>query len=147
MVRTTLAATVIVLAGALSAVARDTKEDLKMLDGTWQPVSGELAGEKFPEDNLKTLTLVIKDGKYTVTAGKMTDKGTFTVDPSKKPKEMDIVGTEGPTKDKKYLTIYELTDDTLKVCYSPLDGKERPKEFKTTERGKELLFIYKRQKP
>jgi uncharacterized protein (TIGR03067 family) len=146
MTRTSLAVAAIVVAFAASAWGRDNKEDMKMLEGTWLPVSGENAGEKFPEEVMKTITLVIKDGKYSVTVGKQPDKGTVSIDATKKPKEMDLVGTEGPNKDKKILAIYEVTDDTLKVCYN-LDGKERPKEFKTKEGTKELLFTYKRQKP
>jgi uncharacterized protein (TIGR03067 family) len=95
---------------------------------------------------LKTIKLEIKDGKWAVTVGKETDKGMLTIDSTKKPKEMDIVGTEGPNKDKKILAIYELTDDTLKVCYA-LDGKERPKAFATKEGTKGFLVTYKRQKP
>jgi uncharacterized protein (TIGR03067 family) len=145
MKRTLVAATVILILSAAHARGRDNKDDLKAMDGTWQPVSGEQAGEKFPEETLKTIKLVIKEGKWTVTVGNETDKGTLTLDAAKKPKEMDIVGTEGPSKDKKFPAIYELTDDTLKVCYN-LDGKERPKEFKTKEGSKDLVLTYKRAK-
>src|SRR5579859_4959063 len=114
MMRTLVAATVVLILSAANAWGRDNKEDQKVLEGAWQPVSGEQAGEKFPEDVLKTIKLVIKDGKFTVTVGDKPDKGTLTLDATKKPKEMDIVGTEGPSKDKKILAIYEVTDDTLK---------------------------------
>jgi uncharacterized protein (TIGR03067 family) len=145
MTRTLVAATVILILSAASAWGRDNKEDQKVLEGTWQPVSGEQAGEKFPDELLKTIKLVITDGKYNVTVGKQADKGTITLDAGKKPKEMDLMGTEGPNKDKKILAIYEVTDDTLKVCYN-LEGKERPKEFKTKEGGKDLVLTYKRVK-
>jgi uncharacterized protein (TIGR03067 family) len=117
-----------------------------MLEGTWIPVTGELAGEKFPDEILKTIKLEIKGDKWTVTVDKATDKGTVTIDATKKPKEMDLVGTEGPNKDKKILAIYELTDDTLKVCYT-LDGKERPKAFATKQGTMGFLLTYKKQKP
>jgi uncharacterized protein (TIGR03067 family) len=145
MMRTLVAATVILTLFAASAWGRDNKEDQKLLEGTWQPVSGEQAGEKFPEELLKTINLVIIDGKYNVTVGKFVDKGTITLDAAKKPKEMDLFGTEGENKDKKILTIYELTDETLKVCYN-MEGKERPKEFKTKEGSKDLVITYKRVK-
>ena len=126
--------------------SRDAKEDLTMLDGTWLPASGEFAGDKFPEETLKSIKLVLKDGKYTATVGKESDVGTITIDATKKPKTMDIVGTEGPNKGKMFPCIYEVTDDTLKVCYD-LEGKERPKEFKTKEGTKQFFLTYKRQKP
>jgi uncharacterized protein (TIGR03067 family) len=146
MMRATLLGTVVVLLCVGGVQSRDAKEDLKMLDGTWLPVSGELAGEKYPEATLKMTKLVIKDGKWTVTIGDINDAGTFTLDTAKKPNTMDIVGTDGPNKGKTIPAVYELKDDTLKICYG-LDGKERPKEFKTKEGTKEFLLVYKRQKP
>lgn len=144
--RMLFAVVAVVLLVPVAGWCRDTKEDMKMLDGTWLPASGEFAGDKFPDETLKTIKLVIKDGKYTVTVGKEPDMGTLTIDAAKKPKTMDIVGTEGPNKGKTILAIYELTDDTLKVSYD-LDGKERPKEFKTKEGTKQFFVVYKRQKP
>jgi uncharacterized protein (TIGR03067 family) len=90
--------------------------------------------------------LVIKSDQYTVTVGAQTDKGTVKLDPSKKPKEIDIVGTEGPNKGKTILAIYELDKDTLKVCYD-LSGKARPTEFKTKADTMQFLVTYAREKP
>ncbi len=64
---------------------------------------------------LKTIKLVIKDDKYTVTVGEKTDQGTLKRDTKAKPMTLDIVGTEGPNKGKTILAIYELKGDTLKV--------------------------------
>jgi uncharacterized protein (TIGR03067 family) len=124
----------------------DAKDDAKAMDGTWLASAAELGGEKFPDEVRKSIKLVIGDGKYTVTVGKEPDKGTVKVDPSKKPKEVDIVGTEGPNKGKTFLAIYEKTDDTLRVCYD-LSGKTRPTEFKTTKGTQLFLVTYTREKP
>jgi uncharacterized protein (TIGR03067 family) len=133
------------LALSLPCVSRG--DDAKSMDGTWLPSAAELAGEKFPDEVRKIIKLVIDDGKYTVTVGKNPDRGTVKLDPSKKPKEMDITGTEGPNKGKTFLAIYEMTDDeTLRVCYD-LSGKARPSEFKTEKDTKLYLVTYKREKP
>ena len=124
----------------------DTKDDAKSMEGTWLASAAELGGEKFPDEVRKTIKLVIGDGKYTVTVGKNPDRGTVKVDPSKKLKEMDIIGTEGPNKGKTILAIYEMTDDTLRICYD-LSGKARPSEFKTSKDTKLFLVTYKREKP
>jgi uncharacterized protein (TIGR03067 family) len=124
----------------------DAKDDAKSIDGTWLPSVAELGGEKFPDEVRKTMKLVMDDGKYTVTVGKNPDKGTVKLDPSKKPKEMDIVGTEGPNKGKTFLAIYEKTDDTLRICYD-LSGKARPTEFKTAKGTQQFLVTYNREKP
>ena len=136
------------LALSLATVLRgdDAKDEAKSMNGTWLPSEAELAGEKIPDEVRKTIKLVIGDGKYTVMVGTVPDKGTAKVDPSKKPKEMDIVGTEGPNKGKTILAIYEKTEDTLRVCYD-LGGKSRPTEFKTTKGTQLFLVTYKREKP
>jgi uncharacterized protein (TIGR03067 family) len=136
------------LALSLPCLSRgdDGKDDAKSMDGTWLPSEAELGGEKFPDEVRKTIKLVIGDGKYTVTVGKNPDKGTVKLDPSKKPKEMDIIGTEGPNKGKTILAIYEKTEDTLRVCYD-LSGKARPTEFKTMKDTQLFLVTYKREKP
>ncbi len=127
------------------AAAPADDKDIKALNGTWAPQSGEFGGNKFPDEILKTIKLEIKDGMYTVTAGKEVDKGTAKIDSSKKPKQMDIVGTEGPNKGKTFPAIYELDGDTLKVCYD-LSGKERPKAFKSEAGTMVFLVTYKRVK-
>ncbi len=124
---------------------RDDKDDAKTMDGTWVPASAELAGDKWPDEFLKKMKLVTKGDKYTVTFGQVTDQGTVKLDPGKKPKSMDIIGTEGPNKGKTFLAIYELTKDELKVCYN-LDGKERPTAFATKSGTQLFLVTYKREK-
>jgi uncharacterized protein (TIGR03067 family) len=124
----------------------DAKEDSKLIEGTWLPISAELAGAKFPEESLKVMKLTLKDEKYTLQSGDETDQGTWKLDVSKKPKSMDIKGTEGPNKGKTILTIYQLSDDSLKVCYD-LGGKNRPTEFKTKPATQLFLVTYKREKP
>jgi uncharacterized protein (TIGR03067 family) len=128
-----------------AAWSSDAQND-RPLEGTWLPSEAELAGKQFPDEIRKTIKLVVKDDKYTVTVGKQVDQGTVKLDPSAKPKTIDITGTEGPNKGKTFLAIYELKDDTLKVCYD-LSGKNRPTEFKTKEGTQLFLVTYKREKP
>jgi uncharacterized protein (TIGR03067 family) len=122
------------------------QDDGKKIQGTWKPVTAELAGKPFQEEILKTMKLVLSDGKYTVTVGEQTDEGTVKLDPAKEPRALDIVGTKGPNKGKTIPAIYELTDTTLRICYD-LSGKARPTEFKTKADTKLFLVEYKRQKP
>ena len=127
-----------------AAWSGDAKDDT--LDGAWLPSTAELGGEKFPDDVRKTIKLVVKDDKYTVTVGKQVDQGTVKLNASAKPKELDITGTEGPNKGKTILAIYERDGDTLRVCYD-LSGKSRPTEVKTKEGTQLFLVTYKQEKP
>ena len=133
------------LVGA-TALGQDAATEQKAMQGKWALTSGEIAGQKFPEAQLKTITLVVVGDKYTVKVGDVADRGSLKFDPSMKPKAMDIVGTEGPNKGKTLLAIYEISGDTMRVCYD-LTGKARPTEFKTSKEAPHFLATYQRAKP
>jgi len=121
----------------------ESKED--SLDGTWLPSKAELGGKPFPDEIRKLIKLEVKGDQYTVTVGTKPDKGTCKLDPSAMPKTIDIMGTDGPNKGKTILAIYERKGDTLRVCYD-LEGKDRPKEFKTTNGSQLFLVEYELRK-
>jgi uncharacterized protein (TIGR03067 family) len=146
MTRSLCFALLFVVSLSILCRADDARDDAKLMNGTWLPSEAELAGEKFPDEVRKTITLVVADGEYTVTVGKQPDRGTIKLDPTTKPKSLDITGTEGPNKGNTILAIYEISDDTLRVCYD-LSGKERPTEFKTTSGSPRFLVTYRRKKP
>jgi uncharacterized protein (TIGR03067 family) len=128
------------------SVARSDEGRDATIEGTWLPSSAELGGKAFPDDVRKSIRLEIKGEQYIVTVGKQPDRGTCKQNPAAKPKALDITGTEGPNKGKTILAIYELSGDTLRVCYD-LSGKSRPTEFKSTAGSLLFLVEYKRQKP
>ncbi len=137
-------AVVLVLSLSLAARSGDAK-DRDAMQGAWLPSAAELAGGKFPDEIRKTIKLVIKDDGYTVSVGKAVDQGTVKLDPSAKPKTMEITGTDGPNKGKTFRAIYEIKGDTLRICYD-LSGKNYPAEFKT-ENGTQLYLVtYQREK-
>ena len=132
------------VAASLSALAADSPAEAKTLQGNWAPIKGELAGKPMTEAVLKTISLKLDNGKYDVSAGGLPDKGTYTIDSTTKPKSMTVTGTEGPNKGKTYPAIYELKDDTLRICYD-LSGAKRPTEFKTAAGTKLYLVTYTRK--
>ena len=120
--------------------------DSRAMDGTWQPLSAELAGKPWPKEILDAIKLIVKDDQYTVQIGEQSDEGTVKRDPDKSPKTMDITGKKGPNEGKTFLVIYELKDDELRVCYD-LSGKSRPTEFATKADTQLFLVTYLRVKP
>jgi len=121
------------------------KKDLAQLQGEWTMVSGSANGEAMPEEMRKEMKRLCKGDEITVMMGEQVFlKAKLTLDPSKKPKAIDYEMTEGYTKGKKQLGIYELNGDTFKACFSS-PGGERPTEFKA---GDGLtLSEWKRKKP
>jgi len=135
----------LMIAVVVSPIARGdaTPDDWKILAGTWKVDGATLNGDDATAA-LKAAVLTIEQGKYKLLLGN-TDSGTLTIDPDKKPRSMTITGTEGPNKGKTFPAIYEIDGDSLKICYA-LNGKEAPKEFKSTAENKTLLVTYKRDK-
>jgi uncharacterized protein (TIGR03067 family) len=120
-------------------------DDAKTFDGTWTPVEAMNAGEKEDEDYLKSITLKIDGPGYVVSVRDMKETGKFTFDDKKKPKTMDITPADGPNKEKVILAIYEVSGDTLKVCYD-VSSKSRPSDFSSTKENKYFVVTYKRKK-
>jgi uncharacterized protein (TIGR03067 family) len=127
------------------ALGDDTKKDQAKIDGTWLAKTAELAGKELPKKRVEILKLTLTKGEYDVQA-ESRDRGTLTYDASAKSKQMDIKGVEGPNRGKTILAIYELSGDTLKICYD-LSGKSRPTEFKTRPNSRLFLVTYERKKP
>ncbi len=143
MFRKRIAALVLVVSVSSIAWSDDAKDDT--LDGTWLVSSAELGGKQLPDEFRKSVKLVIKGDKYTVTVEKQgDDEGTVKLMPSEMPKAMDITGTKGPNKGKTIRAIYEHSGEKLRVCYD-LSGKKRPTEFKTQEGTPLFLVDYKRK--
>jgi uncharacterized protein (TIGR03067 family) len=136
---------VLVLAGADGAQDA-AKKEMSQLEGEWSMVSGEANGTAMPKDTVSAGKRVAKDGETTITfAGQVYLKAKFTIDPAKKPKAIDYTMTEGPTKGKTHLGIYELDGDTVKFCFAA-PGEERPTEFTAKEGSQRTLSAWKRDK-
>lgn len=124
----------------------EVEKELKKLEGVWTFESVETGGKKTTADQFKGMTVVFKGDKYSVNVGdKAVETATQKLDPSKSPKALDSKVTDGPNKGKVYLCIYEISGDTLKVCFDP-EGKKRPKEFKTAADSPTTLVVHKRVK-
>jgi uncharacterized protein (TIGR03067 family) len=142
-----LAATIAILALVSAAAAQDAaKKDLAQLEGEWSMVSGEANGFQLTQDLVKSGKRVAKNGETTVSfGGQVNFRAKFTVDPTKKLKTIDYVMTEGPTKGKTHLGIYELDGDTAKFCFAA-PGKDRPTEFSAKEGSQQTFSVWKRDK-
>jgi uncharacterized protein (TIGR03067 family) len=71
-------------------------------------------------------------------------EGTMTLDPTKKPKEIDETITTGPNKGKVFSAIYEIDDDHHRICFATA-GKERPPAFSSVPGSGHLLQVWKRE--
>jgi uncharacterized protein (TIGR03067 family) len=123
----------------------DVEKELKKFQGTWTFESVEAGGKKLPADQFKGITVTFEGDKYAVKKGdEVVEAATQKLDPSKSPKTLDAKVTDGPNKGAVILGIYQISGDTLKVCFDP-EGKKRPTEFKGVS-GSQTLVVHKRVK-
>jgi uncharacterized protein (TIGR03067 family) len=143
--------TVALVLGADTQKDDAVKSESNKLQGTWRIVSAEREGTNAPDDEIKKTTLIIKGDKLTVkkteNAAKPEEKTyemSFTLDPTKNPKWIDVTYTDGERTGESSLGIYELNDDSLKICMSR--GTTRPSEFESKPESQRHLMVLKREK-
>jgi uncharacterized protein (TIGR03067 family) len=136
-----------ILAPTADAQEAAVKEEMKKLQGTWIRIYVEVDGKKSEDGKKepgKAIILTIKGNKY--------GDETFTVDPAKKPKHINVSTVDDKGKAITLRGIYELNGDVLKLCFPfPFEGKfdkigMRPTEFGSKAGGNEVLEVYEREK-
>ncbi|MBI2479357.1 MAG: TIGR03067 domain-containing protein [Planctomycetia bacterium] len=134
---------------ALADDAKDKaiKKDRKQIEGTWRITALEISGNKSEAEDVKKLTVVNgDDGTWSLRSeGKEISKGTSTFDPTKKPSTIDFTSTEGGGKGDQFLGIYELGENTRRLCFAPA-GKDRPTEFSSRPDNQHILVAFEREK-
>ena len=134
------------------AVDGDAKEaavakELQAFKGTWRLSSREVDGKKSSEEWIKDV-IATNDGSgaFSVRRGdKMIAEATVQLDPTKKPKTVDVTFTEGEHKGQTVLGIYEIERDAFRVCVAR-PGDERPTDFSAKAGSGRTLIVYKREK-
>ena len=122
---------VLLLTGAcVSAQSEDAvKKDLKLFQGSWKAISAQgVDGKPLEPEELKPITLVVDGDKFTLNTGSLTVQGTFSIDPTKKLKTIDMFEKNSPEK-VLMMGIYEIKGDTRKSCFTE-PGKDRPDGFR-----------------
>jgi uncharacterized protein (TIGR03067 family) len=117
------------------------KEELKRLQGRWEHVSFHRDGERV--EVKPGSAEVIRGGRLTVLSdGEVNARWAVVVDPSKRPKTMDLSAGKG----RGILCVYRLEGDTLTVAYGDQGTvKERPADL--APRKGALVQVFKRKKP
>jgi uncharacterized protein (TIGR03067 family) len=120
------------------------KDDLAKLEGKWKVVSYEEDGVKLSADELKDFPTLTNQGKqYSWSDGE--GAGKFTIDPMKKPKQINYTITAGDQKGEFRPAIYEISGDTWRECIAAA-GKPRPRKFAAPEGSDYSLIEYQRVK-
>jgi len=116
--------------------------DLKQLEGTWHTVALQVGAENRNIQEFAASYLDISGTEYVIRSGKRRTVGTFTIDPSKNPKWIDVTLPH----EVSWTGIYELGDDRLRVCFD-ITGAKRPAELKAKDETSLVLQTYNRVEP
>lgn len=109
-------------------------KDQEALQGLWQAVELEHDGQKAAAEVVKAFQIQIKGDQIVFNPATENRKHTFAIDPTAKPKTMDLTPADGPAKGKKLpCAIYKLDGDKLIVCLDKEGASGKyPTAFKTT---------------
>jgi uncharacterized protein (TIGR03067 family) len=141
-----IALTALTVARVCAEENEAVKRDLALLQGEWSMVSGSADGQPMPDEMRNQMKRVCKGDETTTTmGGQMFLKAKITIDPSKSPKTIDYEMTDGFTKGKKQLGIYEVDGDTFRSCFAK-PGAERPTDFTSKPGDGRTLSVWKREK-
>lgn len=123
------------------------KKDRQRIEGTWKIVELEIDGNKVKEEDIQKIRVVNgPDGTWSVRSeDKEVIKGTSTIYPTQKPRMIDFTPTEGDQKGQVHLGIYELAENTRKLCFAP-PGKARPTDFSSAPGSENILVSFEREK-
>lgn len=139
---------------AITGVRGDEpKNDATAILGEWGATAytdnGEDAfGEKIaPKESSVRWNIEKKKLYFLADVEEATVEGTYKLDASAKPRQLDVVMASplDPEQKQRLKGIYELKGDKLKVCYGP-DGVDRPKKFGSKEGSKLILIEFERIK-
>jgi uncharacterized protein (TIGR03067 family) len=116
------------------------------LEGEWQMVSGVFNGKPLDQSMVTWCKRVTRADITAVVAGpNLMLKARFTLDPSKRPAEIDYVNLEGASRGKSQAGIYEVDGPSLKVCMAA-PGKRRPPAFESSAGDGRSLTTWRLEK-
>ncbi|HVP45840.1 MAG TPA: TIGR03067 domain-containing protein [Bryobacteraceae bacterium] len=129
------------LVGCGATHAAGASDDAKLWQGTWKLVSCTWNGEPQMAD----MQWIVEGDRYTIRLNGQshTDPYPFILDPSQKHIDVNHHETPQGTYGGKLKGIYEITGDSLRVCYD-LTGRQYPRSFDGGPGTRQVLYQFQR---
>lgn len=112
----------------------------KKLEGEWKIVAAEMGGATVEASDVVAFST--GKCKVTNTTANIVFENTVTLDPSKKPRLIELTNTKSK---ERWLGIYDLEGDKLRCLFYSKDDKT-PTEFKTAKGTLQIMYTYERVK-
>jgi len=130
------------LAGCRAISAADSADDTKKFQGTWKMVSCSYDGA--PQKG--EMEWIVEGDQYTIRLDGVShqDPNMFKLDASSK--HIDVFHHDTPpgTYGGKLKGIYEISGDSLTVCYD-LTAERYPKSFDAPRGSRQVLYKFRRE--
>jgi uncharacterized protein (TIGR03067 family) len=140
MLRYVLVIPVVALLVGADKPTGDVKNERKMFQGEWVPVSLEINGERVAREAFQSTQITFKGQSVTRKSKDQTVRATFTIDPSKNPKWFDATAVhEG--REVKSVGIYKFERGRLTLCTRYNAAGKRPTEFSSKGGTKESQIV------
>ena len=119
-------------------------QDAGPIQGAWTVVSAERDAKATTEVEGHRLTF--SGDTFTIQHdGHALYRGTYSVDASRKPAQIDFLHGNGTLKGKNWKGIYRLDGDGLRICDNAPDmAKPRPTQFSTKSASGYICVVFKR---
>jgi uncharacterized protein (TIGR03067 family) len=137
-----LALLVCLLAGCRTLSTGNSADDTKKIQGTWKLVGSTYDGGPQMAD----MEWIVDGDHYTIRVDgqQHRDPYFFKLDASRR--QIDVFHHETPpgTYGGKLKGIYEITGDSLKVCFD-LTAQQYPKSFDASRASRRLIYEFRRE--
>jgi uncharacterized protein (TIGR03067 family) len=128
---------------ALADKEDQQKKDRDAMQGEWACESMTRDGVALPDDDAQALFRSVKGDAYVVSRFRTkAGSGTFALDASKSPRQIDII-PDGPKK-VVIKGIYKIEKDVLTICHAAPGGK-RPAAFESKKDSGDTLTVWKKE--
>jgi len=124
--------------------ADNLKQQFDQFQGTWKVTALEVGGHTLAAKDYENDLVTFKKGEMTVVRkGTVVNVYRVKLDPSKEPKQVELLGVTGLDEGKTLRGIYRLEADRLTLCVGP---GERARDFVTRIDTTQALTSLKRHK-
>jgi uncharacterized protein (TIGR03067 family) len=122
------------------------KKDLERMQGTWEMHALEINGKEVPAKQFDGTLLIVKGSEYkTKVKGKEIAGFQLKLDPSKNPKELDMIQKQPDGTEKVIKGIYTFENNHFKMCRGLDASQERPTQFATWPDTGYFVVTWKKQ--
>ncbi len=146
MKRPGLLCSILFLSALAAARAQNPGEDQQKLQGTWKILAGNESGKTMLPSRVKGSKMIVAGNKIKVQEQEKELTLTYTMDPAKHPRAIDLTMESGKRKGEMSRGIYTFEGGLLKICFAG-PGKVRPSSFTPAPGSGERLFVLKRATP